>query len=190
MQRLNRLRNSENFGSVEKEGVSETIRPEPPLPEFLSLSWSRPLCSNSALWSRRAIESHHCYCHCLADGFFFPAMFFKSSVCESLLECHGFAIYLIVVASAIVSMYPKFAKDLSSELQSRSVGLVQQLCWHQQEYATNQHNGMKNVQLTHGLKFAAHVVFKGALKDRKNRIETSSPCIALDEANNLFQLQI
>ena len=111
IQVLNQLKNLENFGLVEREGVSETIRQELPLPEFSSLSWSQPLCPYSALWSREAVESHHCYCPCLATVFFFffffPAMFFKSSMCESLLECHGFTIYLIVVASALVSMYAK-----------------------------------------------------------------------------------
>ena len=110
IQRLNRLRNSISFGSVEREGVSETIKPELLSLEFLSMSWSRPLCPYNALWSCRVVESHHCYYHCLAAGFsflFFPAMFFKSSMCESLLECHGFTIYLIVAANALMSMYAK-----------------------------------------------------------------------------------
>ena len=68
---LNQLKNLENFGLVEREGVSETIRQELPLPEFSSLSWSQPLCPYSALWSREAVESHHCYCPCLATGFSF-----------------------------------------------------------------------------------------------------------------------
>ena len=90
IQWLNRLRNLETFGSVEREGVSETIGPKLPSLEFLFLSWSRlyvPTVPCGPAEQLRATVVTTLFI-CLAIGFFFPAIFFKSSsehVCKNSL---------------------------------------------------------------------------------------------------------
>ena len=79
IQWLNRLRNSETFGLVEREGVSETTEPKLPLPEFLFLSWSRlyvlivPCGPTEQL--RATIVTTIVYLSCY--WFFFPCYFFQ-----------------------------------------------------------------------------------------------------------------